>query len=324
MDISRELIAAKDLVQWSILALPGVVGIGIGMREANGELFDEVAVRIYVADKNSVPLSIPEAIGGVDVCIVEALIEPATQDDNRYNPLAGGIQIAKPRGSGTLGAVVQDSNTGELIGLSCFHVVGDANAVFPDTIWQPHVPNLIMGVPVLPDDNIGRVVRVDFPQTQPFPFSPIIAGLSDAAVFTLVPALNQGRSLSSIIVGQDAPTILIDRISATDIPTVGKFVRKRGFVTRLTEGVIIDAFMACQWKPGGPNSYLIEQAVVSGSSSNPGGVFALEGDSGSVVLKKDSATAVGLLWGESDGGTRGYMSFISNVQSQLGVNIVWI
>ena len=95
MEVTPELVAAKELIQWSLLALPGVVGIGIGMREANGELFDEVAVRIYVADKNSVPLGIPETIGGVGVCMVEALIEPATQDDNRYNPIVGGIQIAK-------------------------------------------------------------------------------------------------------------------------------------------------------------------------------------------------------------------------------------
>lgn len=323
MDISPELVAAKELAQWSILALPGVVGVGIGMREENGELFDEVAVRVHVADRNLIPSGIPEVVGGVGVCIVETLIEPVVQDSNRYNPLAGGIQIEKPlRGAGTLGTVVQDSTTGELLGLSCFHVVGDKNAVFPDTIWQPHAPPLV--VPVQPDDNIGRVVRVDFPQTPPLPFSPLLVGLVDAAVFTLVPALEQGRSLSSNMIGQDSPTTLIDRITATDIPTVGHFVRKRGFVTRLTEGVIIGSFLTFQWTAGPPNTFLIEQAEVVGLSSNLGGVFCQPGDSGSVVLEKDSATAVGLLWGESNGGTKGYMSFISNIESKLGINIVWM
>jgi hypothetical protein len=325
MEIPPELVAAKDLVQWSILALPGVVGVGIGMREENGVLFDELAVRVHVVDRSSIPFGIPEVVGGVGVCIVEGVFEPVVQDDARYNPLVGGIQIAKPsRGSGTLGAVVQDSSTGELLGLSCFHVVGDTNNVFPDTIWQPHEPPLVIGNPIKPDDNIGRVVRVDFPQTPPLPFSPILAGLVDAAVFTLVPALNQGRDLSSNIIGQDAPTILVDRITATGSPTVGHFVRKRGFVTRLTEGVIIGANLTLQWTAGPPNSYLIEQAEVTVISSNPGGVFCLQGDSGSVVLEKDSATAVGLLWGSKNNGLIAVMSDIRNVQSQLGVNIAWI
>jgi hypothetical protein len=325
MEIPSELIAAKKLAEWGILALPGVVGIGIGMREENDEFFDELAVRVYVADKSSIPLGIPEVIGGVGVCIVEALIEPIAQDDGHYNPLVGGIKIEKPsKGFGTLGAIVQDSTTGELIGLSNYHVVGNIGAIFPDTIWQPKAPPIPVGSVPSPDDNIGGVIRVDFPQTPPLPFSPVLAGLTDSAVFNLLPALNQGRSLSSNVIGQDAPTILIDRITAIDFPTVGEFVSKRGFVTRLTEGFIIDASMTCQWSPGGANSFLIEQAVVVGSSNNSNVVFCLTGDSGSVVMKKDSATAVGLLWGNSHGGIRGYMSFISNVQSQLGVNVVWI
>jgi len=117
---------------------------------------------------------------------------------------------------------------------------------------------------------------------------------------------------------------LVDRIVATDNPAVGGGVQKRGFSTRLTEGTIIDAFLTAQWKTGGTNSYLTHQAVVRGNSNNPGGVFLANGDSGSVVVMKGSATAVGLLWGESDGGKTGYLSMISNVQSQLGVNIAWI
>ena len=122
----------------------------------------------------------------------------------------------------------------------------------------------------------------------------------------------------------DAPTILVDRITGTDGPTVGHFVRKRGFATRLTEGVIVGANLTFQWTAGPPNSWVIDQAEVTGLSSNPNGVFLDNGDSGSVALERDSATAVGLLWGAKDSGLRGIMSDIRNVESQLGVNIVWI
>ena len=319
MEIPSELIAAKKLVEWTILALPGVVGVGIEMREENGELFDELAVRVYVADKSSIPSGIPEVVGGVGVCIVESLIEPIAQDNSRYNPLVGGIKIEKPlKGFGTLGAVVQDSSTGELLGLSNFHVVGDKNAVFPDTIWQPQAPPLIAGSPTPPNDNIGSVIRVDFPQTQPLPFSPILAGLTDSAVFKLTPALNQGRTLSSNIVDQ------VDRIVATDFPVIGSLVSKRGCTTRLTEGIVLASYLTVQWTAGPLNAFLLEQAEVTSTPTNPGMLFCDKGDSGSVILNKNSATAVGLLWAQSYGGTRGIMSFISNVQSQLGVNIAWI
>lgn len=325
MEIPPELVAAKALVEWLILASPGVVGVGIGMREENGILLEELAVRVYVADRFAIPAGIPEVVGGIGVCIVEGLVEPVTQDDTRYNPLVGGIRIAKPsRGAGTLGAVVQDTRTGELLGLSCFHVVGDTNAVFPNTIWQPREPNLVVGGFIPPDDNIGRVVRVDFPQTPPLPFSPLLAGLVDAAVFTLVPALEQGRELNSNIVGQAAPSILLDRITATAGPIIGHPVRKRGFVTRVTEGTVIAMNLTLQWTAGPSNSYLIEQAEIAGTSSNPGGMFCDEGDSGAVILERDSVTAVGLLWGSRLGGLRGIMSDIRNVESQLGVNVAWM
>ncbi|GEM_PF-940308 len=330
MIIPPELIAAKDLVRFSVLALPGVVGIGVGLREENGVLFDdELAIRIHVSDKSQIPAGIPEVVRGFGVSIIETLIEPLVlPDEKRYNPIVGGIKIAKPsRGDGTLGAVVQDSVTGELLGLSCFHVVGDVNASFPDTIWQPTNPPLVVGTTVPSDDNIGHVVRVDFPQTQPLPFSPVLVGLCDAAVFTLIPALNQGRTLSQAIIGQNPPAILIDRITATALATelpIGIEIRKRGFSTLLTEGRIIGASTDFQWTAGPINAYIFDQAEIIGSSSNPDGKFCIKGDSGSIVLLKNSPTAVGLLWGGTPSGIRGVMSSIRNVESQLGVNMVWL
>ena len=72
------------------------------------------------------------------------------------------------------------------------------------------------GSPIPRDDNIGNVVRVDFPQTPPLPFSPLVVGLVDAAVFSLVPALTQGRTLSPHIIDNDAPAILVDRVTAVN------------------------------------------------------------------------------------------------------------
>ena len=74
MEITAEMIAAKKLVEWPILALPGVVGVGIGMLEENGVLHDEVAIRVYVTDISQVPqipFHILELMGGLRVCFIE-------------------------------------------------------------------------------------------------------------------------------------------------------------------------------------------------------------------------------------------------------------
>lgn len=344
MAITSELIAAVELAKWPILALPGVVGIGIGLREENGILLDEMAIRVHVSDISNVPSGIPEVVGGVGVCIIETnfityeeecCLSEVSEDNSRQNPIVGGVRIINPnsRGAGTLGVLVQDSETHEALGLSCAHVVKMIN----EEIWQPNHPPLVHSGNIPQDDLIGCVDRIDFPKTQPLPFSPILMGLTDAGVFKLGPALDHGRSLSPAIIGHNAPDILIDRITATALPPqpledplnpLKAQVRKRGFRTRLTEGRIIESHLTYQyqWTPGpSSNMYLIEQSCIEGirSEINPKGVFACAGDSGSVVLKVNEPTAVGLLWGGSHCGRRAIMSHICNVESQLKVNIVW-
>ncbi len=139
MDIPEELVEAKRVVELGLLGLPGFAGISLGMLEVDGELFDELAVRIYVEDAANVPPGLPEEIAGVGVCIVERNIEPCGLPDlARYDNLMGGVRIAQPlRGAGTLGAIVEDPATGETLGLSCHHVVGGPGE---DFVYQPTEP----------------------------------------------------------------------------------------------------------------------------------------------------------------------------------------
>jgi hypothetical protein len=81
MEIPDELVEAKRVVEQGLLGLPGLVGIGLGMREVDGEVFDELAVRIYVEDAANVPPEIPEDIAGVGVCIIARQIEPCALPD---------------------------------------------------------------------------------------------------------------------------------------------------------------------------------------------------------------------------------------------------
>ena len=201
MDVPPELIAAVNAAQWDILALPGVTGIGVGFREDSGQILEELAVRVYVADKSNVSPGIPDNIGGVAICLIEGSCTPVAEDRGRYSPLVGGIRIECALvGFGTLGAIVQDAQTGALLGLSAYHVTGDGQADFPYTIWQPQSPIMVAGAPPpSPTDNIGRVIRFEFPRTPPLPSSSVLASALDASVIDLTAALNQGRGLSPAI-----------------------------------------------------------------------------------------------------------------------------
>jgi hypothetical protein len=328
VDIPPELIEAKSAAELDLLALAGVVGVGLGMREEDGELFDELAVRILVEDASALPDGLPDEVGGVAVCIVERQVEPcAFPDTTRYPELAGGVMVTNPTlGSGTLGAIVEDTSTGELLGLSCFHVVGDTTATFPDTVWQPTNPPLIAGGTIPADDNIGNVVRVDFPQTPPLPGSPIRVAMTDSAVVALDAARSAGRTLSRAILDQGLglPN-LVDAVTATAEPSPGiGRVRKRGCMTGVKAGVVVARWLTVQWKPGGPNAFLMGQVEVSGDDP----VFCQPGDSGSLVLDETTPTAIGLLWGQNvagfvPAGKIGYFSEIGNVESHLGVSTVW-
>ncbi len=333
MEVPEELIAAKELAQAAIMDLPGVTGVGIGMWEEEGEVYEEdLAVRIYVEDANAVPEEAPTEVGGVAVCFVQMTDGPCVAPDpDRYSELRGGIRIAQPYfGAGTFGAIVkevrEDEEEPNYFGLSSYHVVGGPGEGFPGIVWQPREPNLTGTIAL--GDSVGEVVRAEFPRPVP-----LVGGAEVADVEASIFALQwegKGRDLSTAIAGQQPGTDMVEAITASELPSVGQLVRKRGFVSRVTEGIVIDAHKACYWKPGGPNHYLAEQIVIIGqaTAANPSGIFAEPGDSGAVILDAGSATAVGLLYGRGEGeafsvdGKRAVASKMRNVERALGITPV--
>jgi hypothetical protein len=357
-DIPPDALDAVKNVELTLLDMPGVNGIGLGIRESEGELFpDELAVRILVDDASEVPEEVPTEIAGIDVCIIQGRYEPfVSPDTTRYRDLHGGIQITNPglSDAGTLGAIVQDTSatgSGRMLGLSCFHVVGESGATFPDIVWQPRSPAAhVVGAPPPPrrGDNLGEVQRASFPNDPAF----LEIGLNsrvgsvDAAVFTLDEALNQQdprdrRTISRSIMGQDEQQPnLADAITDTAFPVIGMDVSKRGAMTRVTHGRVVGMARSLKWQflqpppsrwISGSWEILVDRALT------PDGVFCLAGDSGSVVLLREGErvlpTAVGLLWGglirigpngESvPDGQFGCMIPIQVIEDELEISIVF-
>jgi hypothetical protein len=254
---------------------------------------------------------------------VQARFIPCAGPDlSRQNTLAGGVRITNPAvGFGTLGAIATDVDTGALVGLTCFHVAGLPSNLFPFTVWQPDNPavGVIGGSPPDPGDNIGHVIRVDFPQTVTPTFPPQVNGFVDAAIVALDEARTQRRAFSRAILADIPPALLVDRVTRTVRSVIGQEVRKRGFETGVTFGRVIATGITRPWTVDGapPLSQLFDQAEIL-PTDQPS--FCEKGDSGSLVLDRFAPTAVGLLWGKNGG--RGVMSEITTVETRLRVSLV--
>ncbi|HEX5927897.1 MAG TPA: hypothetical protein VFY48_00720 [Solirubrobacterales bacterium] len=325
MEVPDELLEAKDAIQADLLALPGVTGVGIGMREEDGELFEEeLALRVYVEDLNAVPDGIPSELSGWPVSVVEMNIEPCMAADmTRYEELKGGIRIAHPsHGSGTLGTIVkelrEDEEEPNYYALTAQHVVGSGEGEeFPHIVWQAESPPIFAGAEVASTDSVGEVRGSAFP-TLPPGVGGAVVGDVDAAIVSLDWAAGEERGSSAAIADDSGAGDLVEAVTETALPLVGDQVRKRGFATRLTHGFVIDAHHVAPWSPGGANHWLAEQVVIAGT----GGTFCAQGDSGSLVLEEESPTAVGLLWAQELGGRRGVACKWRNVERALGVTPV--
>src|SRR4051794_30576155 len=93
MDIPQDLIDQVEAVATELYGFAGITGVGIGMREEDEQFFDELAVRILVADFNDIPAGLPDTVGDLPVCVVEFPVEPLFgPDDQRYGELIGGIR----------------------------------------------------------------------------------------------------------------------------------------------------------------------------------------------------------------------------------------
>jgi hypothetical protein len=328
--VTEELRAAVRVAAPGLLALPGVLGVGAALRYDGEQVLDEPVVEIFVEEESMAAAGIPGQIAGVGVVVTPATIEPCA-DENPYPELKGGIRINHPSRSsagGTLGAIVKDNASGELLGLTDQHAVGDAGGPFPDVVYQPVSPleARIAGTP--PDkvprtEAVGAVTRSERPRPDPRVAGAVVSDM-DAAVFRLDELSANGRTTSPAIVGKDAlGANLIDAVKATRFPVNKMKVRKRGITTLLTFGTVTCTSFHCCWQPGGKNHHLVEQALVL--SADPMGSFCEPGDSGAVVLEADAPTAVGLLYGQiiHPTGRYGIIGQLPFVERRLGITVAW-
>lgn len=267
----------KETVEDELLQRPGVVGVDIGYKEVGGRRTDELAIRVDVEKKWDVPQEqrIPSMLQDIKTDVIQRGRFTFLVDTARYNPLVGGCSIGTcggVPGTGTLGALVRDINTGQLMALSNWHVlVRGASGVY--NVAQPGPGDNGS----CPGDIIGQVVRS------------AINEYVDCAVV----ALNSGtRDLQCSI--RD-----IGFVGGPSVTSIGHRVKKRGRTTGVTWGDVDTIDKTVNIEIAGVTRTFKHQIGIW-RASGVSEVFTRHGDSGSIVV--DTLTGiVGLLFSGSEG-----------------------
>jgi hypothetical protein len=307
MDVDSAMAQALTDSSTDLMQIEGINGFDIGLDDSG-----EPTIRILVADPDDPPPGLPETVGDFPVLVIEGTPSMfAARDDAKYDTVVGGVEVAQSasgavgHGSGTLGCVLRDAVTSDPVGISCTHVLAgmDPTAIFSqDEIWQPNAVGA----------RVGALLRWEIPSTPPFNPGGWPSGMWDAAVCSME---------RIALVGEIAE---IGSVTGFGSAGLGDRVRKRGRTTRLTYGTVGGLFGAYLLvHPTLPYGWWMigqmEIKIIPDVSLNPDGLFALGGDSGSVVVN-DANEIVGLLHGGGNG-TTGYATDFRPLAIALGVTL---
>jgi hypothetical protein len=168
---SGQAFEAQRLHEHELLAKRGVVGVGLGHKETNGVWSDDLAVVVLVDRKR--PLAaihdedvIPREIDGMRTDVIEVgdlkanLVGPPVKppQQGRFRPvIPSGVSVGHFKvTAGTLGTLVKDRATGDVLLLSNNHVLANCNdALLGDAVLQPAA----MDGGVTPGDVVAKLHR---------------------------------------------------------------------------------------------------------------------------------------------------------------------
>jgi hypothetical protein len=315
MASERENREIKDRAAERLLALPGVVAVGLGSKEVGDEPTGELAIKVFVKVKHppdALPADqlIPAEIEGIPTDVIEsgeihpvadppgAIITSEDTDPRRYRPLAGGGRIRR-EGSGyegTMGCfLVEPGDIAKVYGLTNFHVVDVPDAAplaaGASKVGQPSGKSSVTDCCA---DLIGTFVGGA--QTDE----------RDEALVRLGPGIQWKAEIADIgiVSGKHQLT------QAEAMPQTYK-VRKRGARTLLTGGVV----RALEATTSEADNLVIVKPNPNSAAGTRTVFFAFEGDSGSALVN-EASEVVGLVWARDDDGN-GYAYAIHNVLSHF-------
>lgn len=297
-----------------------VHAVGVGRKRVAGSDTDVTAVRLYVAQK--LPLSLltednrlPTEINGVPTDVIESppafvMGVPACSVDRRLRqrPVIGGISSAHVLvTAGTLACVCRSTRAGDdpdaVFVLSNNHVYADVDkAAVGDALLQ-HSPN---------DGGTAADQIATFERAVGIALGGLTPNAVDAAI---------GRLIGGVPFLPGVCTL--GAISGTDRATEAMLVRKHGRTTGYTEGIVTDESYdaVVGMDHHDPSVVALFRGQIRIERTAPFATFGLGGDSGSLVMRRDTQEAVGLYFAGPPSGTYGIANPIDDVLHELEISL---
>ncbi|MBC7346264.1 MAG: hypothetical protein H5U00_02250 [Clostridia bacterium] len=300
-----------------LFGLPNVVGVGQGVKRIKGRATGEPAIVVLVSKK--VPLQelkrderVPRTLSKVAVDVIEVGEIRLLGRTEYQRPAPPGVSIGHYRvTAGTLGAVVRDRQTGELLILSNNHVLAnstsgnDGRAAIGDPIYQPGPydgggPDQLIGylyrfIPMQKDYEEVTCRHAQFAQRLANKMLHLIRPSYRLAFYRRLAGENLVDAAVAKPVSPEAitPEILgIGPVRGIREAHVGMRVLKSGRSSGLNSGEILAVGATVQVTLEEGRSGLFSDQFVTQPLAKPG-------DSGSLVLDEEHY-AVGLLFAGSE------------------------
>jgi len=287
--ISPEEVAQAEAVLESVreewLGREGVTAIDLGFKWSQGQMTDQLAVRVHVVKKKrEIELSagelFPKELQGIPVDVIEASYAPQALVSSRpetaiegrgrrFEVVPIGVSIGcRYSTAGTLGAKVVDRNSGQEMILSNWHVLVGRHSAEPDLpAWQP---GWVDGG-TNESNTIARLTRS-------------VLGPYDAAVARLT---GDREVTSRTLEGRP--------IEESSEPRLGMQVWKSGRSSGYTEGFVDGIKMTVPLDYGAAGVHVLQKVLrIVPLPSGRYPEISIGGDSGSVWVDEASGKAVGL------------------------------
>ena len=292
----------KEANEEKILALPNVLGVGIGYKEIGGKETTELCIKVYVEKKLpqkelSAEEIVAETVDKIKTDVQEVGLIEALPYKNRIRPARPGYSIGHYKiTAGTFGCLVRDTCYPCRIHiLSNNHVLANSNVA---NIGNPILQPGSVDGGTYPADMIARLSRFI-----PIRFNnPALYNLVDAAIAQ--PA--DHRNVIASVVALGIPKGTVEAI-------LGMSVVKSGRTTQTTAGKVIGVDVTVSVGYGGGRVAHFRNQVLTTNMSQGG-------DSGSLLMRRADQKATGLLFAGSSKVT--VHNNIANVLIALGVEIV--
>lgn len=308
--MNQEFDKVRKKAEQELMAIPGVIAVGVGLKEVKGDLKRELCFKVTVQRKK--PESelqstekIPDTIYGFKTDVNEISTGTDIVNSNKYRPLIGGSQLgcSTDSGIGTLGCFAKRNADNKIVLLTNWHVaVGNADNINGDKVGQPSHNGCCSCCAC---NEIGIVTD-----------GRLKTDNLDAAI-----ALLDGQESDTIPDVRYLNEVLeIGLVAGSAAPVAGETVSKYGRTTGFTKGVISNDNGGTNLvydSYGGITINRAGQLIIAVEA--PFATYVDKGDSGSVSLNEKNQV-IGLNYGKS--GTSGFANNIVNVIGVLNISIL--